>query len=503
MSVKIRTLVVALTVQLLFYSSLTFAAWTPGNFEIYVLDNEQADSQLIISPTGQTLLIDAGERSWNSGAQAQIIANKLRAIMGPSFTTIDYFVASHLHLDHIGYVGYGGLWALIERHGFTVGKIIDRNSGNWSDSNLDSACDPNTEIVWKNAGTVSGTARNWLCYVNNPANAGKINREVAQAGSSAQINLGGGVTVKVIESDAQGVKLQDGVTPITGNHTVDATPPSENDYSISLKISYGKLDYYTGGDTDGEYATSSFGYSYNDIESYIAPLVGQVELYHANHHGSGHSSNQFFLNTMQPKVSFISCGSNSYGHPAQASLDRMLAVSRVYLTNLCDTTRVYGASTIVNNDIAIKSLDGVHYTVNGDAYIATDPVIPGSIVDIRINEILPAPTNGIEWVELYNPTNNEVNVGGAIIDDIANGGGAPTTLPANTLIPAKGYFSLARSNYFNNAGDDVRLLKPDGIEIDRFTYGSTSNDKSWARIPDGGNWSTTQRNTPTRGASNQ
>jgi hypothetical protein len=104
---------------------------------------------------------------------------------------------------------------------------------------------------------------------------------------------------------------------------------------------------------------------------------------------------------------------------------------------------------------------------------------------------------------LYNPTSNEVDIGGAIIDDIANGGGAPSTLPAGTKIAAKGYFVFERSSYFNNAGDDVRLLRPDGVEIDKFTYGSTATDKSWGRIPDGGNWSASQRSVPTKGYANQ
>lgn len=503
MSIKTSLLKAAIAVQLCFCFSPAFAAWTPGNFEIYVLDNEQGDSQLVISPTGKTLLIDAGERSWNSGAQALIIANKLRSIMGPSFTSVDYFVASHLHLDHIGYAGYGGLWALIEQHGFTFGKIIDRDSGFLSDTNMDSICDPATEIGWRNAGTVSGTATNWLCYMTNPANIGKINRETAQVGSTTQINIGGGVIVKVIQADAQGVKMQDGVTPVAGNHVAEATPPSENDYSVSLKISYNKLDYYTGGDTDGEYATSSFGYKYNDVESYIAPLVGQVELYHANHHGSSHSSNQYFMNTLMPKVSMISCGANSYGHPDQNVLNRMLASGSVYLTNMCDTTRNYGASTILNGDIAIKSSDGTHYTVNGDAFIATDPVLPANIADIKINEVLAAPSSGIEWVELYNPTNSPINIGGAIIDDLANGGGAPITIPAGTTINSKGYYTKEFSSYFNNAGDDVRLLKPDGTLVDTFTYGSATSNTSWARLPDAGAWSGTQRSAPTIGSSNQ
>ena len=83
-------------------------------------------------------------------------------------------VLSHLHLDHIGYAGYGGFWGLIENEGITFDKVIERNGGYWSDGHnggaVDGLCDPDLEIVWLNAGTQSGTARNWICYSSNPAN---------------------------------------------------------------------------------------------------------------------------------------------------------------------------------------------------------------------------------------------------------------------------------------------------------------------------------------------
>lgn len=482
--------------------------WVPGQFEIHVFDHEQRDSQLIVSPTGKTLLIDVGEASWNTGKGAAFIAGKLREVMGPGFTHIDYVIPSHLHLDHIGYAGYGGIWGLIERQGFTIGKLVDRDAGRWVDANNDGVCDPTTEIVWRHAGTVSGTARNWLCYATNPANAAKLKREIATVGSTTQIDLGGGVTVKIVGVDAQGVTMVDGVTSLQGDHTADATPPSENDYSIAVKVSFGLLDYATAGDTDGEYATSSFGYTYNDVERVIAPRLGQVEILRANHHGSGHSTSPYYVTTLNPDVSLISCGTNSYGHPEQSTLDRLLATSVVYVTNLCDTARNYGTSVIVHGDIVVRSTNGTYYFVNGTSFTATGSTPPPaqySVADIKINEVLPAPgaLYTTEWVELYNPTPQAINLSGAKIDDIASGGGAVYIIPNGTTISAYGYFVVNRTNYFNNAGDDVRLLTPAGVLVDKFTYTSSANDRSWARMPDGGGWGTTMDATPTRGAGNK
>jgi beta-lactamase superfamily II metal-dependent hydrolase len=354
--------------------------WTPGNFEIHIFDVEQGDSQLIIFPSGFTILIDVREASWNTGAGAALIASKIQSITGG--THINVGVLSHHHLDHIGYAGYGGIWGLIETHGITFDKIVDRNAGAWVDGfgggAVNGECDPDLEIQWYNVGTQSGTSRNWLCYATNPANTNIYPiRELAQLSSTTQIDPpDAGALVTIVQVDANGVMMADGITPLQGDHSTDAVPPSENDYSIALKIRYGTIDYATAGDSDGEYAISTFGYTYNNVEGVLAPLYGQVDILRANHHGSQHSTSQFYVDTLNPDASAISCGNNTYGHPGQGVLDRLLGTGDVYLTNLCDATRNYGAAVIVNGDILIQSSDGVNYTVNGTAYVASDPSVP-------------------------------------------------------------------------------------------------------------------------------
>jgi beta-lactamase superfamily II metal-dependent hydrolase len=355
-----------ISLALLFASHAAAGTWTPGNFEVHVFQVGQADSQLIVSPTGRTLLIDLGELNWNSGKKATEVEEKMRQIMGSDFDHLDYIVPTHIHVDHIGRVDSGGIWKLLDpnEEGFTVGKLIDRDAGIWDDKNHDGIYD---------SGTTSGTPKWWLWYATNPDNADKLNREIAIVGSSTQIDLGPDVVVTIIESDANGVKMADGITDVSGDHTGESKPPSENDYCITLKVTFDNLDYVTGGDTDGEYATTS--YTYNDVESVIAPRIGQVEVTHVNHHGSAHSTNANYVNTLDPDVSLISCGyENQYHHPVQTVLDRLLATSTVYLTQMC-YPRDYNGVVISNTDIVIISSDGVNYTVNADPYVASDPCV--------------------------------------------------------------------------------------------------------------------------------
>ncbi|MHB1142340.1 MAG: lamin tail domain-containing protein [Sulfuricaulis sp.] len=106
---------------------------------------------------------------------------------------------------------------------------------------------------------------------------------------------------------------------------------------------------------------------------------------------------------------------------------------------------------IANGDIVVTSSDGQTYTVNGVAYLASGGGGGGgqySVADLKINEVLPDPdvAYAAEWVELYNPTPQAIDLSGAVIDDLENAGSAPYTIPAGTSIPAHGYRVLERTN---------------------------------------------------------
>ncbi|MFP4346401.1 MAG: lamin tail domain-containing protein [Anaerolineales bacterium] len=491
--------------------------WTAGNLEIHHINIGQGDATLVVGPTGRSLLIDAGESYWNSSVDAEKMGPYIENVLGCK--ELDYVLITHFHLDHIGYVGYGGLWNLVEVQGFTFGQMLHRDYNNY-------------------LGTTSGTFDNWKSYLEGEGGT-KLNPIVAVEGT-AQVDLGTGVTFDIIAVDGNGDMR-------AGDFSQDATPPSENDYSIGAVLSYGDFDEWIAGDVSGEYYESSYGYVYHDIEFSMAPEVGDVDVFRVNHHGSDHSNNATFVNQLDPEVSIISVGDdNTYGHPRQSVVDLVLATSDLYLTERGDPNTDIGTG-VVGGDIVISTSDGVNYTVNGVAYVATEPtrtdtdgdgyfvevdpddsnvditpaynggcntlyqycdtgggeacaIVAGQVV---VNEILPAPSGGTEWVELYNTTAGSLDLGGCFLDDIADGGGSPYEIPAGTTIAAGGLWTVDFSSYYNNSGDDVRLLKADGATIlDSYTYPSTSYDVSWYRSPDGGAWATSTDDTPTKGASN-
>lgn len=534
----------------------TAGTWQQGEINIYWLDVEQGDSQLIVGPTGRTMLIDLGETAWNStGASTKSarIAGRIRSICGISSGPVhlDYVMGSHHHLDHIGYASNpndgtavgNGLYRLLAPSGenFSVGSLIDHDGGVWSDLNGDGDCDvgtsssPSNEIEWHNAGTTSQTARRWICWLYGPSSQsdraninGKVVR-LTNADTWPALDLGDGVTTTIVQANAKDILQADGTTPVSGDHTSDATPPSENDYSIGVKVIRGKFEYATAGDSDGEYATSSFGYTYNDIEASLIPKFGNVEALRVNHHGSDHSSAAPYVTALAPESAFVSCGTNSYGHPGNRMLSALRDVANergtgadIFLANNpCDPQQSDGSATDYSGtfnhdgDVWLRtSSAGDSYSVTYDSGTRSLSAYDesggggGDASQVRINEYLMAPSTGAtEWVELYNPTTASVSVGGLYIDDLAGGGGAPKQIPALTTIPAGGRWVMEwPSGYLNNTGtESVRYLAGDQTTVyDQTSYSlsTTQTNKVYHRVGDGGSWCATISTNVTKGTAN-
>ena len=69
--------------------------------------------------------------------------------------------------------------------------------------------------------------------------------------------------------------------------------------------------------------------------------VGDVSLLVAGHHGSKNASCQEFLEELQPEMVLISVGYNTYGHPAEETLERFISIgAAVYRTDRCGNCTV-------------------------------------------------------------------------------------------------------------------------------------------------------------------
>jgi competence protein ComEC len=180
--------------------------------------------------------------------------------------SIDYHVASHYHADHIGCAEV--VLTKLRKHAYDRG-------GSYR----------------------SATYRKYEKVIGEK-------RRTAVPGNKIEL---GDVTVEFVAANAT---IKEG--PII-------TTENENDLSVVCVVRYGSLDIVMGGDLSGFHASD-----YEDIETAVAPKVGEVEVYKVNHHCSSYSSNSFWLETIHPRIGIISTGEgNDYQHPAVDCLQRL------------------------------------------------------------------------------------------------------------------------------------------------------------------------------------
>ncbi|MBD3234471.1 MAG: T9SS type A sorting domain-containing protein [candidate division Zixibacteria bacterium] len=321
LSIK-RGLVIMVTLCLLTGISSVIAQ----TLEIHCVDVEQGDCTFIVSPTGQTMLVDCGD--------IDQVANVESYINGLGYTNVDYFIPSHYHADHIG--GIGANNGLIDR-GMTFDAVYDRG--------------------WEYCTWIYDNYVDDVTPVRHTIYDGQV------------FDLGGGVTVTCLGFNGNG-QLNE---PYISDNCSGGGPNDENDFCISLRVDYNHFQFFVAGDLSG-YNTSN----YKDIETSIGADCGDVEVYQVNHHGSMNSSNTTFLNDLMPEVSVISVGANGYGHPHSQAVDRIENVgSVIYQTR-------DGSGNIIDGDIIITTTGFNQFYVNGDAYdLPTGGTIP--IADIQDN----------------------------------------------------------------------------------------------------------------------
>jgi hypothetical protein len=136
--------------------------------------------------------------------------------------------------------------------------------------------------------------------------------------------------------------------------------------------------------------------------------------------------------------------------------------------------------------------------------------------DVLINEMLANPAtdwngNGDvsgmddEFIELYNSGNQSVDISGYVLKDaVFRSTPGEYTLPSGTSIGPGEFLVIfvSKSGVFQgNDGDAISLSDPSGNLVDEMEYDSTTEDVSFIRIPDGGEWMNST--IPTPGEPNQ
>ncbi|RYY23125.1 MAG: hypothetical protein EOP62_21280 [Sphingomonadales bacterium] len=270
------------------------------------------------------------------------MARYIARILPAEARRIDYALLSHFHGDHMGTVvkdspvsragGYqlSGITEIAEH--LPIGRVIDRA---WPD------------YAWPEP----LASRNMLNYRRflewQVANRGmKVER--FEPGRNDQLRLlrtPDAYPQFEIRNIAANASVWTGKG--TAARSVLASPattnPGENKLSIAFRVSYGKFDYFTGGDLSviGEDTTPP-GEDLMNVEGPIGRATGPVDAMKANHHGSWDANSGPFLRALQPRV--IVVGTRAEGHPAVNTHKRMTSKAAwpgprdIFVTNVSPAT---------------------------------------------------------------------------------------------------------------------------------------------------------------------
>lgn len=275
--------------------------------QVHVFDVGQGDSILIISPTGKTVLIGAGDK----GHGAEILS-KLQSY---EVKQLDYFVATHPRTDHIGAadeVIQGIKTDTVLQTDRTPEEREDPKKKPPFDVNAEHKPDPNAPP--DKPGTEFPTVIQYDEFENAITKSGAKKVVVTVP---TELDLGGGARLKILGPT---------LPYFTSEQLRREGGNMLNSNSIMMRLDYGEFSMWLPGDAEAITEQRLLGTTEN-----LAVKILKVA-----HHGSKYATTDALLQRTKPEVAIVSTSAdNKYGHPSQATLDRIKAVgAKVYRTDL-------------------------------------------------------------------------------------------------------------------------------------------------------------------------
>lgn len=227
---------------------------------ITMLDVGQGDGLFVESPSGNTYLIDGGSSDVKEVGRYRI----LPFVKARGYGKIDFILMSHGDSDHTS--GIIELLEATKSSEISIGCLV-------------------------------------LPYTSYEDEAYDSIRNLAKEC---------GVEVRYLEA---GDSFEDGELLFTCLHpSYEYQAASENDYSMTLKLSYHDFTMLFTGDMEG-----------GAEEAIMAEYqLEDVDVLKVAHHGSKYSTSREWLEHVTPAVALISAGkSNRYGHPHEELLERL------------------------------------------------------------------------------------------------------------------------------------------------------------------------------------
>ena len=325
---------------LLILASVCQAGKQDGRLDIYWVDAEGGAATLVVTPAGESVLIDTGNPGRRDADRITQVATRLAGLK-----KIDHVVITHYHGDH-----FGGASFLAEN--IPLGTLWD-NGEFEGQPNFPSKDYKNLKADKK--------------VVINPGDVLPL-KQNGKATELAFTCLGTRKTFIEAAADAEENAA------ICGTARPKERDGSDNANSVVMLLEFGPFRFFDGGDL-----------TWNQEAKLACPknIVGQVDVYQVTHHGLESSNNPLVLKSLQPKVAIMNNGhKKGCGPEVFANLQETDSLEAIYQVhkNLRPDGKVNNtaAELIANHEPAEKcrghhihlsvAPDGKSYTVNIPAH---------------------------------------------------------------------------------------------------------------------------------------
>jgi beta-lactamase superfamily II metal-dependent hydrolase len=241
------------------------AAQAPGTLDIYFIDVEGGQATLYVSPSGQSMLVDAGYPGFDGRDASRIVAAAKQA----GLQRIDYLVVTHYHGDHVG-----GVPELAAR--MPIRTFVDHGPTSERGDRADAIMRPYLQA------RSSGTHLEVKAGDRIPVDGLDV-RVVASNGALLSVPLDGGGQPN----------------PLCANFTPMKDETSEDAYSVGAVTAYGRFRIVHLGDL-----------SWNQEYGLVCPSnrIGPVSVLLATQHGDEETGSPAFVYALRPNAVVASNG---------------------------------------------------------------------------------------------------------------------------------------------------------------------------------------------------